>query len=163
ADASFRIVPRRVVAGPLPRVKMLLWGHVLDRTGAPLHQLELASALRERGVIEPRVIATIDGPLRADYERLGVPLRLCSHPLEGVGDAEYDAAVERLGREMAGDGASLVCANTLETFFAIDAASRAGLPSLWNVHEAEGDRYFAGWPDWLARRARRCFALAYRV
>jgi glycosyltransferase involved in cell wall biosynthesis len=164
SEATFELAPRRVVRGPVPPLKAQLWGHLLDRTGAPLHQLELAQALRERLVLEPTSIAVAEGPLRRSYERRRLPLRVRAHPLEGVTEGDYDAAIEALGREMAASGTDVVYANTIETFYAVAAAARAGLPCVWNVHEAEGpERYFARWNHWLARRARACFSLPYRV
>ena len=48
--------------------------------------------------------------------------------------------------------------------YAIDAAHRLGLPSLWNPRESEPwQEYFRQFPEAVAARALGCYRLAYRV
>ncbi|MBK7590760.1 MAG: glycosyltransferase family 4 protein [Betaproteobacteria bacterium] len=52
----------------------------------------------------------------------------------------------------------MVYGNTLKTFFAIDAARRLNLPSLWNIRESEPwQTYYSYLPDAVACRAPECF------
>jgi glycosyltransferase involved in cell wall biosynthesis len=77
----------------------------------------------------------------------------------------YDQAIEQLGRRMRDEWkVDLLYANTLDTVFAVDAASRVGIPIVWNVHESEGwEPFFLRFGPLLARRCVACFAKPYRV
>jgi glycosyltransferase involved in cell wall biosynthesis len=58
----------------------------------------------------------------------------------------------------------VVYGNTLQTFHAIDAAQRLGLPSVWNPRESEPwQDYFRQYPDPVAARALGCYAYPYRI
>ena len=61
--------------GKPERGHVTLVSHELSRTGAPALILGVAAAMREAG-IDVGLIAVRDGPLRAEFERLGVPVRL---------------------------------------------------------------------------------------
>ena len=55
-------------------------------------------------------------------------------------------------------------ANTLRTFWAVEAAHRAGVPSVWSVHESEPwQTNFDHLPTDLAAAALSCLAYPYRV
>jgi len=61
-------------------------------------------------------------------------------------------------------GVELVYGNTLQTFYAIDAAKRGGLPSVWNVRESEPwQSYFNYLSRPLVLKALSCFSYPYRV
>ena len=60
--------------------------------------------------------------------------------------------------------ADVVYANTLVTFWAVLAAKRMGLPSLWNVREVDpATSYFDHLPKSVRSDAYRCFCHPYRV
>jgi len=160
---GFEIVPRRLLRGPRPRLSVLSWGTDLTLTGAPLHQLELLSGLRDRGLAVPRVTVVRDGPLREALSGVRLPVDVRTHPLAEVSPAGYDAAVSRLAEELAGSGADVVHVNTLEAFYAVDAAARAGLPCVWNVHEVYVGSRSGCWPPGLEGRGEACFARPYRT
>jgi len=137
----------------------------LNWEGAPYSQLELTLGLRRAGCIEPVVYAPKDGPLRRAYEDAGITVHVFDHPLAGVFDeANYDRALDRFGEFIRSLDVEVVYGNTLQTFYAIDAARRAGLPALWNPRESEPwQSYFNFLPAPLALRALRCFEHPYRV
>jgi glycosyltransferase involved in cell wall biosynthesis len=167
-DELFRIEPRRLACGPVEPIRTCVFSHFLNYTGAPLIQYEVTEALTARQVIEPVVACVPDGPLREWYARLGSDVHvLGEHPLAPVMARRmtYDAAMEALGRRMRDEwNVDLVYANTLDTVFAVDAASRAGIPVVWNVHESEGwEAYFDRYGPEIARRCLACFPKPYRV
>jgi GT2 family glycosyltransferase len=167
-DERFRIAPRRMVRRPVGKIRACVFSHFLNFTGAPLIQYEMTRALAERGVIDPVVACVPDGPLRQWYEQLGAPVHvLGEHPLAAVLQKpdRYDQAMTELGRKMKDEwGAEIVYANTLDTVFAVDAASRVGLPVIWNIHESEGWRAFFGrYGFTIATKCLECFAKPYRV
>jgi glycosyltransferase involved in cell wall biosynthesis len=149
-------------------IRACVFSHFLDYTGAPLIQYEIAEALTARGVIRPLVACVPDGPLKEWYARFTSEIHvLGEHPLAPVlaRPETYDQTMEALGRTMREEWkVDLLYANTLDTVFAVDAASRAGIPIVWNVHESEGwEEYFDRYGPELARRCLECFAKPYRV
>ncbi|HTW95975.1 MAG TPA: glycosyltransferase, partial [Tepidisphaeraceae bacterium] len=167
-DERFRIQPRRLVRAAVPKIRTAVFSHMLNFTGAPLIQYEVAQALAGRGVIEPVLACVPDGPLRQSYAGFCSDIHILGdHPLAPVlGHPDsYDAAMESLGRRMKDEWKiELLYANTLDTVFAVEAASRVGIPVVWNVHESEGWReYFARYGVLLARRCLENFARPYRV
>lgn len=132
----------------------------LGLTGAPISQAELAAGLAARGWTLT-VWTKSDGPTRRLYDEAGLTLRV--EPLLEIAQstpAAYERGVEALATLISKAGAPLVYANTIDMFPAIDAARRAGAPSIWNIRESEP------WRQRLADRhvhvaARALAALSY--
>ena len=166
ADERFAIEPRRAFAAAPPGpVRTLMCAFNLNWEGAPYSQFEMTAELKRRGILDPIVYAPADGPLRAAYEGEGIVVHVAPHPLAGVtsGD-EYDAAIDRYGAWIRTQDVSVVYGNTLQTFYAIDAAHRLALPSIWNPRESEPwQEYFRQYPDAVAARALACYAYPYRI
>ena len=138
------MTPRRLARGPVRKLRVCVFSHFLNFTGAPLIQYELAAALMRSGVIEPVVACVPDGPLKQWYEKLGIEVHvLGENPLAPAlaRPEAYEPSIDALGRRMKEEWkVDVVWANTLDTVFAVDAASRTGLPVVWNIHESEGWR-----------------------
>ena len=78
-----------------------------------------------------------------DLYRQGIPILA-----EWIGDRGYE----------------VVHANTLRTFWAVEAARVAGVPSVWSVHESERwQTIFDDLPTDLAASALACLSYPYRV
>jgi len=137
---------------------------VLNLTGAPLCQFELAEVLAQRGVIEPLAACASDGPLRAWYERAGIPVQIVNqYPIASglLPSPERDRALEALGRQMRNQWRiDVLFANTLDSVFAVEAASRAGIPTVWSVHESAGPWFYC---NLFGSELLDCFAKPYRV
>ena len=164
-DEHFRVRPYHRPTHMTRPVRAVMVTHNLNHEGAPNSQLELTLGLTKANVIDPVVLSPVDGPLRIRYEEAGIEVRVIRSPLADTHtrDAFYARQVEIVGllRDL---GAEVVYGNTLQTFWAIDAGERAGLPTLWNLRESEPwETYF----DFLAPEQRNiaygCFALPYRV
>jgi GT2 family glycosyltransferase/glycosyltransferase involved in cell wall biosynthesis len=164
-DERFAIKPRRYRPRAGAPLRALMCAFNLNWEGAPYSQLELTLGLRRAGYIDPVVYAPKDGPLRAAYEKAGIAVHVFDHPLAGVFDeVNYERALDRFAVFIRGLGVDVVYGNTLQTFYAIDAARRIGLPALWNPRESEPwQTYFNFLPAPLAARALGCFAWPYRV
>jgi GT2 family glycosyltransferase len=165
-DERFRVQPRRLVRSAPPVRRVACFTNALDFTGAPLHQFELARGLRPLGCHASVVHSIADGPLSTWYADLGIETIGRDHPLALVnGDLDrYDAAIEDQATLLKTLAVDVVYANTLETFYAVDAARRAGIPAVWNVHESEPwQTYFDRFGSGVANRALNCFAYPYRV
>lgn len=117
--------------------KVLVAGDSLRLEGAPLSQWELVTALADAGVIDPVVAVSHDGPLRAAYAGLGIPVHLGLPTLSSLyGGADFSRAAAELAVQWRGLGIDLVWAVTLLTAPAVEAARLAGLPALWNPRES---------------------------
>ncbi|MBV9971239.1 MAG: glycosyltransferase, partial [Xanthobacteraceae bacterium] len=137
--------------------------HNLNREGAPYAQLEMIVGLHRRGQIDPVVLSPQEGPLRAEYERAGIAVRIVTPPDTGRRD-QFERSIVEFGRTMREFTPDVVYANTLQTFWVIAASRTGGLPSLWHVHESEPwQSYFEFLTPELQEIAYGCFAFPYRV
>ena len=140
-------------------------GNAFDLTGAPLHQIELLEGLASHHVRTSWVHANLPGVLSERIRAFGVSAVSTGHPLANAQDLPaYETAVAEFADRLVQGGAEVVFANTLEAFYAVDAARRAGLPAIWNIHESEPSHaYFERFGSAIAERARTCLAYPYRV
>jgi glycosyltransferase involved in cell wall biosynthesis len=120
--------------------------HNLNLEGAPIFLHLLARGLRRRGH-ELHLASMADGSLRDRYRADGVPVTI----VDALGGLRrlpaYETRMGRLGHSVARGGVDLVLANTLPAFWAVDMARRAGVPSIWAIHESAGwEEYFSYLP-----------------
>jgi O-antigen biosynthesis protein len=164
-NERFSIEARTVAPTGLGPVPTLMCAFNLNWEGAPYSQFELTARLKEMGIIEPIVYCPRDGPLRQEYERIGIRVDIFPHPLSGVFTiAAYDEAMRAFSRYIRENGVELVYGNTLLTFYGIDAAREAQLPSIWNPRESEPwQTYFDHFVPEIAARALACFRYPYKV
>lgn len=165
ADERFAIDARCIAPETLPPVRTLMCAFNLNREGAPHSQFEMTARLKEMGVIDPIVYCPSEGPLREAYEARGIRVEVSQHPLRGVLDlSAYDRAIEGFAKKIEEWNVELVYGNTLQTFYAIDAAKHSGLPSIWNPRESEAwQGYFDYLGGEIAARALGCFSYPYKV
>jgi O-antigen biosynthesis protein len=161
----FAIAARTLAPDRLPPIRALLCAFNLNWEGAPQSQLEMTLRLKAMGVIEPVVYCPVDGPLRAAYEANGIEVATGDHPLAGVHTpAAYESAIERFAERIRDWRVEMVYGNTLQTFYAIEAAKRLDLPSVWNPRESEPwQTYFDHLGPQIAARALQCFGYPYQV
>lgn len=152
-------------ARPTKPIRTLMVAFNLNLEGAPYSQYELTVGLKRRGVVDPIVYCPDDGPLRALYETEGITVLVMTHPLRGVFDLDgYEKSIAAFVDFVQAQEVDLVYANTLQTFYAIEAAYRASLPSIWNPRESEPwQTYFCHFGNEIAARALRCFSYPYKV
>ena len=161
----FAVDARTVAPARMPPIRALMCAFNLNWEGAPYSQLELTVGLKDAGVIEPIVYCPQDGPLRAVYEAHGIRVEISEHPLRLVYDVSaYETAMTRFAQWIEALNVGVVYANTRPTFYAIEAAKRLGLPSVWNPRESEPwHTYFDYLGPEIASRALRCFGYPYKV
>lgn len=121
-DESAWVAPS--TAGPIEK-RLFVVSHDLSLTGAPLILYKLVGYLHQAGWAVS-VISPLEGPLRVDYEKAGIPVEVHPHVL-------LDARVS--ARRLPGYGAVLV--NTITGWRVIHAAQACQVPSLWFLHEAQ--------------------------
>jgi GT2 family glycosyltransferase/glycosyltransferase involved in cell wall biosynthesis len=137
--------------------------HNLNHEGAPNNQFEMVVGLQRRGLLDPIILSPQDGPLRASYEQAGIPVKIIGLPTIS-GKVEFQQSIASLGQTLQELGPEVIYANTLQTFWAIAAAEKAQIPTLWNVHESEPWQFYFDFlrPE-LRPLAYRCFSTPYRV
>ena len=149
----------------LKPIRTLMCAFNLNLEGAPQSQYELTIRLKQKGIVEPVVYSPVDGPLRQDYERQGIEVKVRPHPLTSVTSRlDYESRIESFARSIKNWRVELVYGNTLQTFYAIDAAHRLNLPSIWNPRESEPwQTYFDFLPAEIRDRGLQCFSYPYQV
>ena len=137
--------------------------HDLQIGGSPLAQLELMLALKKSGIVVPSVLSPHDGPLKEEYKAAGISVRIIPG-FDTSSDQGFRQSLQHLETTLLSYDAEIVYANTLVTFWAIEAAKRVGLASIWNIREVDPpSAYFDHLPQGVRKSAYRCFRKAYRV
>ncbi len=168
-DETYRTKPTVVPIGPVSRpIPLLAVTHNLNWEGAPRVEFELVSRLHASGAIRAEVLSPGEGPMGSLYEQAGIPVRvepeLSALGRRGSSRDLYQDETARLARLIVERGYEVVHANTLQTFWAVEAARRAGVPSVWSVHESEPWREcYKELPREVTRSALECLAYPYRV
>jgi GT2 family glycosyltransferase/glycosyltransferase involved in cell wall biosynthesis len=163
---AFAVAPTVVPIGPRHEpVPVLAVTHNLNWEGAPRIEFELVRRLHASGAIRAEVLSPSDGPIRRAYEEEGIPIRIEPDLAEVSFNMDlYREGIDRLAARIADGGYDVVHANTFRAFWAIEAARRAGIPSVWSVHESERwQSYFDNLPEKVAASALSCLAYPYRL
>ncbi len=158
--------PTVVPLGPPTRpLRVLVATHNLNWEGAPLIQHELTAALGRSSKLTATVISPSDGPLRAEYEKAGISVEIRPALIGATDSADHlERELRALAGRIAGGDFDCLHANTLQTFWAVLAARRVGLSSVWSVHESEPWKtYFGDLPPSVGGAALASLAAPYRV
>lgn len=161
-DIAAKTIVNKSISSP---IRTLMCAFNLNWEGAPYSQYEMTARLKEQGIIDPVVYCPNEGPLRSAYEEKDIPVYVFGHPLSEVNNLkDYNKAVYKFAEHIKSWNVDLVYGNTLQTFYAIDAARCAGLPSVWNPRESEPwQSYFNHFGPEIAVRALKCFNYPYQV
>jgi O-antigen biosynthesis protein len=168
-DPEHEIFEPRPTVVPVSRngrpVSVLAVIHSLNWEGAPRFEFELLSRLTAAGSIQAEVISPCDGPMRLAYERKGVKLRVVPELADmATVPRSYEEGTRYLSGLIRDGRYEVVHANTLESFWGIDAARMAGTPSVWSIHESDAwQTYFDDLPREIAATALACLSHPYRV
>lgn len=164
ANVAFTAIPTLAAPPTTDPVIVGFVSHNMNWEGAPRHLFNLVVELAQSATIKPVVFSLADGPLAAELASRGVMVRLLPPaPGWGCGQEIYQDWLRLVEGIFSSQCISGIFANTLECFFAVDAARNIGIPSIWNIHESEGEQYFANWSDLVRDVALACFAKAYRI
>ncbi|HXA00627.1 MAG TPA: glycosyltransferase [Cytophagaceae bacterium] len=165
-NESFQIQPRKYLEKPLiKKIRILFCTHALDLTGGPLHQYEIAVEMTQRNLFDISVFSIADGPLKQDYEKMGIPVTVLNyHPLSGVNDiTSYKRVLHELKFKISSLNPDEIYANTLEMFFMVDYAGTFKIPCIWNIHESSPwQTYFSHFPKDIEKIALDCFSVPYK-
>lgn len=138
APSQLPALPARTPhAEPGSGLRLLVYTHQLDLGGAQLYLMDLLRELLRIEAVDPTVVASRDGHLRAELEALGVPVHVSGLP-------PTDSLSAHLGRveelaAWAGDHefeAAFVNTATVLAILGVDLAARLGIPAVWAIHES---------------------------
>jgi glycosyltransferase involved in cell wall biosynthesis len=103
--------------------------------------------------------------MRLAYEQKGVKLRVVPELADmATVPRSYEEGTRYLSGLIRDGRYEVVHANTLESFWGIDAARMAGTPSVWSIHESDAwQTYFDDLPREIAATALACLSHPYRV
>lgn len=149
APVEVRLAPTDVIAAVEPTgfdasisrsrngPKTLVLTHQLTLGGAQLFLMDFLGGMAALDAIDPVVVSSLDGPLRARLEADGIPVHLTDlQPAGKLGSHlgridEFLAWAEPLGFDLV-----LVNTATSATFAGGEIATRLGIPSVWTIHES---------------------------
>lgn len=117
------------------QVRLLAFGHGLGYGGAQLYLFELLRRLAGEPWFTCTVVSPSDGPLRKDYEALGIAVHVTDFPRVTEVDL-YEGNQVEFAAWMRNEGCNVVLGNTLLAFPWMDLAARLGIPSIWAIHES---------------------------
>lgn len=107
-----------------PRPRVAAFCHSLERNGANNFLLYLLRELNEELSFE--VVSPKEGPMRADYESMGITVSICNMKLVSYPE-DVRVVLQRF---------QYAIANTIMTTEVINASKDLNVPSLWVIHEA---------------------------
>lgn len=118
------------------KLRLLVFMHNLGLGGSQLYLLETLERILKENGLAATVAAPSDGPLREQFEALGVDVHIS--PAPKVNDA---AAYERRTNELVawaeGEGFDVAMVNSFLAFQGADVAARLHLPYVFAIHESE--------------------------
>jgi glycosyltransferase involved in cell wall biosynthesis len=151
-------------------VSTLLVTHNLNLEGAPRVLWKLAVGLNRRAKVRSKVYSPLAGAAEKWFRGSAVeisiqPLPKCRNVLEGwMSRDDYEASVQAMQHLLQQEQPAVVIANTLNSFYAVDAAKRSGIPSIWIIHESyTRERMSQAINPCVLASCEKAFADAYRV
>ena len=126
--------------------KIIVATHNLNFEGAPWFIFELDNHLASRPGTSATIVSPSEGPMRAVFEEAGMTVQLVDlQDAFALKDpSEFKAALTAQTQSIIWAEADLIIANTMVTFWAVQAAKNAGKPSLLYIHESTAiSRFFA--------------------
>ena len=138
--------------------------HSLNREGAPNTLLDLVVGLKRSRLVDPIVLSPGEGALKAAYAEAGVEVVKLDLPSPKAEVEDYKSAIRSIADALIAANVSVVVANTLTMYQSINAASLAGIASIWCQHESEPwDTYYNALSEGQRAFAYAAFGQAYRV
>jgi glycosyltransferase involved in cell wall biosynthesis/predicted nucleic acid-binding Zn-ribbon protein len=152
------------------RLKVVAFIHNLNHEGASTILSDLVLDLAARGSFEFVVVSFQDGPLGDRLRAAGVEVRIVALPgtdnvLKGwTKEDDYRHSLEKVEEVLDHEAADLALVAVLNNFFAVQAATRAGLPSIWLIQETyDAERMARSLPPFTLRECEDAFTKPYRV
>lgn len=116
-------------------LKLALITHNLNIEGAPIVMFKVAKHLNSTGDFCLEVFSQEEGSMRKWYEREGIKVTILD-VFASLTNEHYPEFVQWFSDYLVKNKTNLVYANTIDTFWAIDASYHAEIPSIWGLHES---------------------------
>lgn len=150
----------------LMKVKLIAVSHNLKYEGAPIQLLEILDGLQREGIFDIEIWSPDDGPLREKIEnKCEIKTRILPFHVDKKDTiSEYKDHLRAFSNMLKEQNVRILVANTLDSFYAIDAANETNIPSVWLIHEScEYDMYFEHLQRAIYERYLSCFGKAYKL
>ncbi len=135
--------PQRPALPARRQVPVLFAAHNLNAAeGAPRYLFDIAAGLSRRGRVRASVFSPLPGPGAALYRGAGIDVHVGHLPhagqfLEAKWEPHaYASTLDFAAGLLTALRPEVVVANTLCNFPLVEAAARAGIPSVWIIHES---------------------------
>ncbi len=118
--------------------RVLVFTHQLNAGGAQTFLVQLIRGLLDAGAVRPTVVSALNGPLREDFEQLGVEVRSgIGSPIDDL-DSHLDRVEELTAWARSVGGFDAVLVNTASPLASpgAEVAERLGIPAIWAIHES---------------------------
>ena len=162
---QFAIKPTVVPPLPLGRpIQVLFCTEELNEAAETV--FDLTSDLKREGTIAARVASLKDGEMHPAYERDGIAVTelRSSRALQNLRTLrDYEQWLADIAAEAGCNSFDVIHAEGAASFWAIDAARRCGVPSIWAIRDNESPKIFRDLSRQVAGVAIRCFQYPYRV
>ncbi|MCU1612542.1 MAG: hypothetical protein JWO98_82 [Frankiales bacterium] len=150
------------------KLRVCVFTHSLNLGGGELYLQELLLRLRREYPVELIVISPLDGPLKLQLRKAGIPVHITD--AYSVRPDHYLGRVSELATLVRTWDADVVLVNTLGEFAPVDAAVESDVPVVWAIHESFELPVFSHlvwgenglYPE-VDRRWRKCLAVAHTV
>lgn len=163
----FKVSPFSTLAYPEPEEKILIVTHNLNFEGAPIQMLEIVEGmLAKNPTLTIEICSPQDGPLKASYEALGLPVHLFEDPVTQAiqGITPYEEGLNKFSNWIKKGAFTSVYANTLVTFFVHEACHVIGVKSVWGIHESSSpEAFFTYLPAQIQAKAYDSFYYPYAL
>lgn len=161
---DFSLCSRRTARLEEQTIRVAFICHSLNREGAPNTLLDLIIGLKRSGLVDPVVFSPGEGALKAAYAEAGIQVFKLELPSPKAEVRDYKSALRNIADSLLAANVSVVVANTLTMYHSINAASLAGIASIWCQHESEPwDTYYSALSEAQRAFAYAAFGQAYRV
>lgn len=133
----FDVDCKKVFSDRKKQLNILLVSHNLNYEGAPLVQFNICKNLIDKGY-NFRVLSPKDGPLKADYENLGIKIIIVDFSYEKnlITKKEYFKFLDNVKEKLYGTSIDIIYSNTIETFWGVKLGEILNIPTIWGIHES---------------------------
>lgn len=167
-------------------LKTLFITHSLALEGAPKTLYELAAGLAKRK-IPLEVWSHLEGPLLNTYTEAGISVSIIpSQQNKGCNqsslsdldiyvlnnlnflpmdcESSYNRTIQDFARNISEKKIKILVANTILSFWAVDAAMRANIPCVWIIRESEKPLlHLEQLPAFIRSKAKQLFTFPYKI
>ncbi len=127
-----------IAAVPRRRNRLVYLSHNLKIQGAQTSLFELAVGSSRDSNNDVAVLAPDEGPMKQRYREAGIPVHKYMLPVAGMADEKnYLRLFDKFMAQIKDLAPDIVHGNTVQSYHAMAACGRLGIPAVWNIRESE--------------------------